>query len=94
MRRTEEIPSHMIMIMDLAPVILVGIERSLLVLTYATDCRRIVGHLLSFCQLSHWFFEFEIFNTLFLPFDELFEQANNYILTGVNKPMIVEHWNI
>ena len=94
MRRTKEIPGHMPMIMHLAPVILIGIKRPFFVFTYAPYCSSIEAHVLGSCQVTHWSFDLEVIDTFFLPFYELFEQSNNYIITGVNKPLIVEYRNI
>ena len=80
----------MIVFMDLAPVILIWVERSIFVFTYAAYYSSIVVDMLISCQVSHWSFGLEVIETLFLPFYELFEQSNNYIIPDVNKPLIVE----
>ena len=57
-RRTEKVPGHMIMVMNFEPVILLRVKRSFIVLTYATDCRRIEFHLLIPCEALHCLIDF------------------------------------
>ena len=93
-RGTEKVPGHMIMVMDLAPVVLLLIERPVFVLTYATDCSRIVLHLLISCQVLHLPFDFEVIDTFLFPFDKLFEQLGDCIISRVAELVIVVHWNV
>ena len=93
-RRTYKVPGHMIMVTDLAPVILLRIERPVFALTYPTDNSRIVFHLLITGQILHSPVDFKVIDTLFLLFDELFKQLRDCIISSVVAPMIVIHWNV
>ena len=79
------------MVTDLALVVLFRIERPVFVLTYATDRRRIVLYLLITGQVFHSPFDCEVIDTLLFPFDELFKQLGDCIISRVAEPVIVVH---
>ena len=72
-RRAEEVPGHVIMVTDLSPIILLRIEWSVFIFTYAAGCSSIVAHLLSSCKRFYRPCCFEELDTFLFPFYKLLE---------------------